>query len=72
MTSALVSFTFNNTNINTVTVNGKHWTRAKEICQSLKYQEKHGHVIEIIVACENIRHKYVMKFDSTNELYKLA
>ena len=58
MTSALVSFTFNNTNLNTVTVNGKHWTRAKEICQSLKYHRETGHVIRDHCSCENIRHKY--------------
>ena len=29
----------------TVTVDGKHWTRAKEICKSLKYEKKTGNVI---------------------------
>ena len=38
MTSALVSFTFNNTKLNTVTIRGKHWTRAVEVCKALKYK----------------------------------
>ena len=33
MTSALVPFTFNDTKLFTVTVDGKHWTRAKEIAR---------------------------------------
>ena len=40
MTSALVPFTFNSIKLFTVTINGKHWTRAKEICQSLNYDQK--------------------------------
>ena len=50
MTSALVSFTFNNTNLNTVTVNGKHWTRAKEICESLEYNKVTSKTANIIRA----------------------
>ena len=60
MTSALVPFTFNNTNLNTVTVNGKHWTRAKEICKALEYKKttKTGDVIRSNCSCENITNKY--------------
>ena len=58
MTSALVPFTFNSIKLFTVTINGKHWTRAKEICQSFKYHRETGHVIRDHCSCENIRHKY--------------
>ena len=57
-TNALVPFTFNNTNLNTITIRGKHWTRAKEICQPLKYNRETGHVIRDHCSYENIRHKY--------------
>ena len=49
---------FNSIKLFTVTINGKHWTRAKEICQSLKYHRETGHVIRDHCSCENIRHKY--------------
>ena len=61
MTSALVSFTFNNTNLNTVTVNGKHWTRAKEICESLEYNKvtsKTANIIRAHCSIENITPKW--------------
>ena len=57
MTSALVPFTFNNVKLFTVTINGKHWTRAKEICKSLKYEKKTGNVIRDHVSNENTRYK---------------
>ena len=57
MTSALVPFTFNDTKLFTVTVDGKHWTRAKEICKSLKYEKKTGNVIRDHVSNENTRYK---------------
>ena len=36
MTSALVLFTFNSIKLFTVTINGKHWTRAVEVCKALE------------------------------------
>ena len=59
MTSALVPFTFNNTNLNTVTVNGKHWTRAKEICKALEYKKttKTANIIRAHCSIENITQK---------------
>ena len=56
-TNALVPFTFNDTKLFTVTVDGKHWTRAKEICKSLKYEKKTGNVIRDHVSNENITQK---------------
>ena len=59
MTSGLVPFTFNNTNLNTVTVNGKHWTRAKEICKALEYKKttKTANIIRAHCSIENITQK---------------
>ena len=59
MTSALVPFTFNDTKLFTVTVDGKHWTRAKEICKALEYKKttKTGDVIRSNCSCENITQK---------------
>ena len=55
---SLVPFKFNNTKLTTIKINGKHWTRAKEVCASLKYQRETGHVIRDHCDPENIRHKY--------------
>ena len=59
MTSALVPFTFNNVKLFTVTINGKSWTRAKEICKALEYKKttKTGDVIRSNCSCENTRYK---------------
>ena len=59
MTSALVPFTFNNVKLFTVTINGKSWTRAKEICKALEYKKttKTGDVIRSNCSCENITQK---------------
>ena len=58
MTSALVPFTFNSIKLFTVTINGKHWSRAKEICQSLNYTKKTPDVIVDHVSLENRAYKY--------------
>ena len=38
--SDLVPFKFNNTKLVTITINGKHWIRAKEICKALEYKRR--------------------------------
>ena len=58
MASASVSFTFNNAKLKTVTIIGKHWTRAKEVCTSMKYQKKAGDVIIDHCSRGNIRYKH--------------
>ena len=58
MTSALVSFTFNNTKLFTITINDKPWTRAKEVCRSLNYTKKTPDVIVDPVSLENRAYKY--------------
>ena len=60
MTSALVPFTFNSIKLFTVTINGKHWTRAKEICESLEYNKvtsKTANIIRAHCSIENITQK---------------
>ena len=64
MASALVPFTFNNTKLFTVTINGKHWTRAKEVCSGLEYEKNPSKTANIIRAhCdpENIRYKFKLR-----------
>ena len=58
-TNALVPFTFNNTKLFTVTINGKHWTRGREPVQALGYSKhtKTAHVIKDLCTAENIRQK---------------
>ena len=71
MTSALVPFTFNDTKLFTITINGKHWSRAKEICQSLNYTKKTPDVIVDHVSLENRAYKYQLTdFPETGKLVK--
>ena len=67
MSSALVSFTFNNTKLNTVTIRGKHWTRAVEVCKALEYQRKGKDVIREHVSIENKQHRYELQGGSESE-----
>ena len=59
MTIALVPFTFNDTKLFTVTVDGKHWTRGREPVRALGYSKhtKTAHVIKDLCTAENIRQK---------------
>ena len=36
--SSVIQFAFNAVELYVVTVNGKHWTRAKKACKALEYQ----------------------------------
>ena len=51
----LVPFTFKNVEL---TINGKPWTRAKEVCKALEYNKKTAHVIRAHCSRENYAHKY--------------
>ena len=55
---SLVPFTFKNVELKVVTINGKPWTRAKEVCKALEYNKKTAHVISAHVSVENYTHKY--------------
>ena len=70
-TNALVPFTFNSIKLFTVTINGKQWSRAKEICQSLNYTKKTPDVIVDHVSLENRAYKYQLtEFPETGKLVK--
>ena len=66
MTSALVPFTFNSIKLFTVTINGKHWTRAREVCRGMEYDKKTTKTADVVkyhCSRENYAHKYeLMKF----------
>ena len=53
---SLVPFTFKNVELKVVTVNGKPWTSAKEVCKALEYNKKH--VIRAHCSRENYAYKY--------------
>ena len=55
---SLVPFTFKNVELKVVTINGKPWTRAKEVCKALEYNKKTAHVIIAHVSVENYAQKY--------------
>ena len=56
-------FTFNAVELRVVSINGKPWIRAREVCSALKYDTKTSKTANIIrVHCspENITQKYQM------------
>ena len=55
---SLVPFTFKNVELKVVTINGKPWTRVKEVRKALKYNKKTAHVIRAHCSRENYAHKY--------------
>ena len=55
---SLVPFTFKNVELKVVTINGKPWTRAKEVCKALEYSLSINHVIKGHCSRENYAHKY--------------
>ena len=60
---SLVPFNFKNVELKVVTINGKSWTRTKEVCRALKYDAKISKTANIIrahVSVENYAQKYQM------------
>ena len=54
---SLVPFTFNTVKLQVVTVDGKEWCRAKEVCKALEY--KKGRTRDVLKKqIENKQHKY--------------
>ena len=51
-------FTFKNVELKVMTVNGKHWTCAKEVCKALEYNKKTAHVVRAHCSLENYAQKY--------------
>ena len=60
--SSVMPFAFNAVELKVVTVNGKHWTRAKEVCRALEYNKKTAHVIRAHCTREN----YAQMYDLTS------
>ena len=54
---SLVPFTFKNVELKVVTINGKPWARAKEVCRALKYD---ANIIRAHCSRENYARKYQM------------
>ena len=55
---SLVPFTFKNVELKVVTINGKPWTRAKEVSKALEYSRSINHVIKVHCSRENYAQKY--------------
>ena len=55
---SLVPFTSKNVELKVVTVNGKPWTCAKEVCKALEYSQRINHVIKDHCTRENYTQKY--------------
>ena len=65
--SSVMPFTFNAVYLCIVTINGKPWTRSKEVCKALKYQRQTAHVIRDNVSAEKFTYKYqLIKLAETN------
>ena len=60
--SSLLPFSFNNTVLFNVLVDGKTWTRAKEVCEALEYQKgKSRDILRKHVGAENKQHKFSLE-----------
>ena len=55
---SFVLFTFNKVALQVVTIDGKEWCRAKEVCKVLEYKKDTAHVVRARVSGENVAHKY--------------
>ena len=56
---SVVQYAFNNIKLETVSINGKYWTRAKEVCRALEYQASRARdILKNHVSVENKHHKY--------------
>ena len=58
--SSVMPFAFNAVESYVVTVNGKPWTRAKEVCRVLEYSRRINHVIKDHCTRENYAQKYYL------------
>ena len=59
---SLVPFTFKNVELKVVTINGKHWTRAKEVCRASEYKKgRAGDALRKHVSIENKRYKNMLQ-----------
>ena len=65
--SSVMPFAFNAVELYVVTVNGKHWTRAKEVCKTLEYQRRTKDILRRHVSIENKRHRFELQGGSVTE-----
>ena len=56
--SSVMPFTFNAVNLYVVTISGKPWARAREVCKALKYEKAARRVVIHYCSSENIQHKH--------------
>ena len=56
--SFVMPFAFKNVELKVVTINGKPWARAKEVCKALEYSRSINHVIKVHCSWENYAQKY--------------
>ena len=64
---------FNNVSLFTVTIQGKPWTRAKEVCKALEYSKntKTDKLVKRYCSEENYAHKWeLIKVPTVNTLLK--
>ena len=50
-------FSFNAGELRVVTINGKPWTRAKEVRKALEYNKKTADIVRTFCSQENYAHK---------------
>ena len=55
---SVMPFVFNAVELCIVTINGKPWTRAREVCKALRYEKAARRVVRHHCTRENIRHKH--------------
>ena len=55
---SLVPFTINAVKLQVVSINGKEWCRAKEVCKALEYEKKTAHMIRAHCSTEKFTQKY--------------
>ena len=57
--SSVMPFTFNNIALCTVTLDGKSWTRSKEVCRALEYGKatKTADIVKHLCSQENYANK---------------
>ena len=60
-------FAFNAVELYVVTVNGKQWTRANEVCKALKYERRTIDILRRHVSIENKRHRFELHGGSVTE-----
>ena len=65
--SFVMPFAFNAVELYVVTINGKPWTRAKEVCKALEYQRRTKDILRGHVSIENKRHRFELQGGSVTE-----